>query len=137
MENVFYLRGDLSNREYLVFLPQLLISVTAWLQLILSLNRFTSIYNFTRIDLFGLVLFLLGGVVRWVAALAVRTHSFAFQLFCAGLGNLIRSTAFVIVYNCALILPTRQQIVALILSVIITLLWEIQTRMIFDIDGAN
>ncbi len=127
------LSAEVSNNELIVFVPQIFISIVSWLQLILSLNRFTSIRNFTRVDLFGLLLFLLGGVVRWVAALAVRTHSFTFQLFVACLGNLIRTSAFVIVYNCDFHLPTQQQVIALILGVVITSLWELQTKLVFDL----
>ena len=129
-----YIYGTLTQNEMMVIVPQFFISVISWMQLILSLNRFTSIRNFTRVDVFGLSLFLLGGVLRWIAALAVRTHSVFFQISCAALGTVIKTTAFIIIYNCELKLPTRQQLIALILSMVITSLWEIQTRLVFALD---
>jgi hypothetical protein len=130
----YYVDGRFTQSELFVIVPQVFISIISWAQLILSLNRFTSVRNFTRIDIFGLFLFLLGGGLRWISALAVRTHSLPFQICCAALGTLIKTTAFIIIYNCEMTLPTKQQVIALLLSAVITSLWEVQTRLVFSLD---
>jgi hypothetical protein len=125
--------SKLGSDEFVVMIPQTLIALISWFQLILSLNKFTSIRAFSTVDFYGLILFMLGGILRWIAALAVRNYSIEFQVCSAALGTLIKSTAFIIIFNCSFQLPTVQQFIALLLSVVITSLWEIQNRLVFGL----
>ena len=115
---------------YAILIPQMLISLISWIQLILSMNRYRGVCMFKRTDLWGLLLFIHGGFVRWIATLAIRVSSLPFQVFTAMVGATMSWTSFVIVFNEGFRLPSRQQIWALIMSLIVTSLWEVNNRMI-------
>ena len=84
---------------YVILLPQLGISIVSWIQLILSMNRYRGLCKFTRHDMWALLLFLHGGFVRWIAALAIRTSSLAFQIAAAFVGTAMGWASFIVVFN--------------------------------------
>ncbi len=114
-----------------VLLPQIGISIVSWLQLVFSMNRYRGVLAFTVTDMWALLLFLHGGFVRWIAALSVRTMNLEFQLMVSLIGAALGWASFVVVFNGGFVLPTRQQSVALLMSLIITALWEVNNRLIF------
>lgn len=118
---------------YWIILPQFLISVVSWLQLILSMNRFRGVCMFTRTDLWALVIFLHSGFVRWIAALAVQGATLRFQIFAAFIGATLSWISFVIVFNEGFLLPSRQQWWALLMTAVVTSLWEINNRLVIQI----
>lgn len=121
---------------YWILLPQMGISIVSWGQLLLSMNRYRGACSFTRNDLWALLLFVHGGFVRWIAALSLRTSSVTFQLTAAFLGAAIGWASFVIVFNEDFTLPTRQQTWALLLSLVITGLWEANNRLLFELPAS-
>ena len=118
---------------YVILLPQLGISILSWIQLILSMNRYRGMFRFTRHDMWALLLFLQSGFVRWIAALALRTSSISFQISAAFIGTAMSWTSFIVVYNDDFVLPSRQQAGALAISAVITILWEVGNRLVFEL----
>tara|TARA_B110001450_G_C17619131_1_gene480468 strand:- start:523 stop:906 length:384 start_codon:yes stop_codon:yes gene_type:complete len=122
--------------EFAVLLPQIGISVVSWSQLVFSMNRYRGACAFTITDMWALLLFLHGGFVRWVAALSVRTMDLPFQILVSLIGAALGWTSFVVVFNQGFVLPTRQQTIALGMSLIITALWEVNNFLIFHMAQA-
>lgn len=116
-----------------ILLPHVLISLVSWIQLILSMNRFRGVLRFSRADVWALILFLHGGLVRWVAALSLTNGTLRFQLLSALVGTLLSWISFVVVFNTGFILPSYQQIWALGMSLLITALWEVNNRLVLQI----
>ena len=113
-----------------ILLPQFLISIVSWIQLILSMNRYRGVCKFTRTDVWALVVFLHSGFVRWIATLAVKGASLRFQILTAFVGALLMWISFVIVFNEGFLIPSRQQWWALGMSVVVTSLWEVNNRLL-------
>ena len=65
----------MSDRAY-ILLPQMAISAISWIQLLLSMNKFRGV-TAKRVDAWALLLRGDGGLVRWVAAAAMRTSTLA------------------------------------------------------------
>ena len=122
---------------YIILLPQLGISVVSWIQLILSMNRYRGLCRFSRHDMWALLLFLHGGFVRWIASLAIRTSSLAFQIAAAFVGTAMGWASFVVVFNNDFVLPSRQQAVALAMSLLVTVFWEVSNRLVFELPQVN
>lgn len=120
-------------QAYLLLLPQFLISIVSWLQLILSINRFRGFNRFSRTDAWGLLVFLHAAFVRWIAALAVVGSSVRFQIFAAFVSAVLGWISFVIVFNEGFVLPSRQQVIALLMSIVITTLWELNNRILTNL----
>ena len=119
---------------YLLLIPQFLISLVSWLQLILSINRFRGFYQFSRNDIWSLLVFLHAAFVRWIAALAVVGSSVRFQIFAAYVSAVLGWTSFVVIFNEGFLLPSRQQVIALAMSLVITTLWEVNNRILTTLE---
>lgn len=117
----------------LLLLPHLAIQFVSWMQIVLSLNRFSGVTRFTRPELIGLCIYIFTAFVRWTASLATTTSSFIFQLVVASIGGMMSFTAFIIIYNDRIDLPTRQQRNSIILVIVTTALWETVSRMLMSI----
>lgn len=107
----------------------MMISMVSWIQLILSMNRYHGILRFSRADVWALLLFLHGGLVRWIAALSLTSGTLRFQILSALVGAILSWISFVVVFNAGFILPSHQQLWALVMSLLITALWEISNRL--------
>lgn len=121
-----------SNVHYILIFPQLAIVVITWIQTIFSLNRYKSILKFSPPELTGFLLFLISGTNKWVAALATKKNSFAFQLTSSLVGTLLYSSGFVIIYNNNFSLASKQQWFSILLSAVVTICWEYQGRILMD-----
>lgn len=117
---------------YWVLVPQFGISVVSWAQLVLSMNRFRGMTQFSTTDLWALLLIVHGGFVRWIAALAVKTSSLEFQFLAALIAATLGWISFVVVFNEGFRLPSRQQRYSLAASIVVTGLWEVSNRMVFE-----
>lgn len=116
---------------YLILLPQYLISLTTWLQIVLSMNRFRGMGAFSYTDLWALLLLLLSAHMRWIATVALQVAGLETQVASSTLGSILSWAAFVIVFNSNFSAPSAQQWFALFMSVFVILGWEVQNRMIF------
>ena len=87
------------------------------------------ILRFSRADVWALLLFLHGGLVRWVAALSLANGTLRFQIISALVGAILSWISFVIVFNTGFVLPSHQQLLALIMSLVITTLWEVSNHL--------
>lgn len=121
-----------SSAVYVLLAPQFAISLLSWVQLTLSLNRYEGVRALTVQDMWALLVFAEAGLVRWVAVLSMRSATFAFQIVVGIVGATLGWTSFVIVFNRGFVLPTRQQVVALGMSVVITVLWEVNNRLYLE-----
>lgn len=112
------------SRSY-ILIPHLGISLVSWFQIILSMNRYKGILHFLRTDLWSLLIFLHGGLVRWVSAVSLTMEDTVhFQLLSAIVGTTLSWISFVLIFNRDVIIPSYQQFWALFMSLVITLLWE-------------
>ena len=118
---------------YDVLIPQMGISIISWAQLVFSINRYVGPFSFSSNDMWALLLYLHGGVVRWVAALSVHTSSLFFQIVSACIAAALGWASFVIIFNEDFVLPTRQQTWALLMSIVVTILWEVNNRMVISL----
>jgi hypothetical protein len=118
----------------LLLLPHLAISLVSWMQIVLSLNRFSGVARFTRPEMVGLCIYIFTAFVRWTASLATTNASFLFQLGAASIGGMMSFTAFIIIYNDRIDIPTRQQRNSIVLVMLITALWEAVSRMLMNTD---
>ena len=89
--------------------------------------------NLTTSDLVSFIVLMNSALVRWVATLAVRSENVVFQMVSAFLGSTLGWTSFILVYNEDFLVPTKQQMVALLLSLTITMLWEINSRLVYEL----
>lgn len=122
-----------SHNAYLILAPQVGISLVSWLQLVFSMNRYHGVTRFERIDLWALLLLMHGAFVRWMAALALVASSLPLQVAMALVASAISWAGFVLVFNAGLHLPSRQQWLALAMSVAVTLLWEVHNHLLLEV----
>jgi len=118
---------------FLILIPQVAISLLSWVQIVLSINRFDGVLEIGRINLWGLLLFLYTAFLRWIATLALRTELFHFQWLAALLAATIAWVGFVVIFNGDFFIPTRQQALSLLASLAITMLWEVNNRMLIQL----
>lgn len=121
------------GEEYVLLIPQVCISAVSWGQYIFSVNRYRGAMNLTTSDLVSFIVLMNSALVRWVATLAVRSDNVTFQMLSAFIGSTLGWAAFVLVYNEDFLIPTRQQMMALLLSLTITMLWEINGRLVYEL----
>lgn len=119
--------------SYVVLLPQFGISLVSWLQILFSINRFQGVRRFARSDLWALLLYMHAGMVRWVAALSLKTATLGFQILTAFVGATMAWASFVVLFNGGFYLPSSQQWLALSMSLLVTLLWEVNARVVNDL----
>tara|TARA_B100000214_G_C23973148_1_gene631288 strand:+ start:3121 stop:3528 length:408 start_codon:yes stop_codon:yes gene_type:complete len=131
------LEEETSENAYYLLLPQIAIVFISWIQLVFSLNRFKGFFKFTAPELSSFYLFIISGASKWVAALSIRKKSFMFQLTSSLIGTALYGAAFVILYNNEFGLPTKQQSIGLLLSLITSFLWEFQHRMVWQMESSS
>lgn len=113
-----------------VFALHVGIGLASWANVVLSLNRFEGPTSFRRTDLWSLLLLLHASVLRYIAAVAMRIASVWIQLTTAVLSTVVTWTSFVVIFNRTFSFPTRQQWVALVMTTLATVLWEVSTRVV-------
>ncbi len=121
------------DSSYVLFAPQLAISLTSWIQIVFAINKYNGVCKFRTTDLWGLLLLTHSAFVRWIASLATRTSSLHFQIAAALIAATIGWTSFIIIFNESFVLPTRQQTWSLLMSLLVTLLWELNNRLLFSL----
>ena len=109
---------------------QVTISLVSWAQSLLTFDRWRWTNAFSAAEFLGLGLYLVAAAVRVVAGVATAISSLAVQLLAAVLGSLLAWSAFLIVYNDAIRLPSRQQFQTVALGVVSTFLWEMSSRLV-------
>ena len=62
--------------------------------------------------------------------LATYSRSLTFQLTAACVGATLGWTSFVVIYNQDFLLPTKQQTWSLLMSLVVTVLWELHNRVL-------
>jgi hypothetical protein len=115
---------------FIVLLVQLGVSVVSWLASMLSLNRLSRIRRFTPAELYGALLYAIAAIVRTFAALATKSGSYVTQACTAFVGSTVSWVSFIVIYNNEIVLPTKQQLNAIALSVAATGFWEMQNYIV-------
>lgn len=118
---------------YYILIPQFLIGIVSWIQLILSMNRYRGAVEFTRTDMWALILYLHSAFVKWIAALSIEGSTLSIQILAAVVGATVSWTSFVLVFNEGFRIPSRQQMWALLMSIIVTGLWEVNNRLVIQL----
>jgi len=112
---------------------QLAIAAFGWAQTILSLNRFRGLRRITHAEWYALAINMGSAAVRVVASLAAASASFALQLTAATVGSLLSWTAFLLIYNDEVRLPSWQQTQSIALGLVSTAMWELNGRIIVSL----
>ena len=118
---------------YWVIVPQMAISILTWLQIVLSMNLYGGVWEIEPSQMWGFLLLVHAAIMRWIASIAIRSSSPYYQLGAATIGSALGWEAFVVIFNHGFHLPTRQQGFALVMSVLITLAWEINHRLVYHL----
>lgn len=117
---------------FLILFPQMAIAVIGWFRVMLSINRLTWTPNAVEKAGFGLILISSG--VRVVGALATRTSNVVLQFAAASMASLMWWTAFIIIINDSLTIPSVQQRKSLALVLVTSMLWEAHSRIMVSMD---
>lgn len=125
----------MNREEGLLLLPHLAIGLVSWTATVLSMNRFLGCVRTTREGWYALFVFMTRAFVLWFAALGTINMSFYYQLTCSLIGNAMYWYAFNIIYNDNLFYVTFQQLQSLGLTLFLSFLWEVNSRMIVEIKG--
>lgn len=115
-----------------LLIPQVLISGLSWVQLVFSINRYRGMSRFLLVDMWSLLILMDAAFVRWAAAIATVRASFAYQGILSVAATVLAWVSFALIYNEAFAVPTRQQVAALVASVCVAVLWEVNNRLLFD-----
>mgnify|MGYP006155128269 CR=1 FL=1 len=120
----------METRYYLALFPVTGIAILGWLYLIFVLGRYRGMCRFKAVELFALFLYILGGFAAYIAELSVRNEKLIALQICA---SMYRSTVnwlgLVLIINESVIC-TKQQLISLFFVLIISVLWEVQHRLV-------
>ena len=127
----------ISPREAWGILPALAIAALGWIYSIFLLNKFKSFDRITRSEWLALSLYMVGGYSAWIGEMSIsKTYLTSLQIFAAIFRTSINWLAFIFIVN-GRFLVTRQQAGALVLTIIITVLWEIQHIIVLRDDSRD
>jgi hypothetical protein len=112
---------------------QFSISTLWWWSLVLSFNRGASLRRLSVPDVSGYFVYVFVVFVRVVGAMATRTNDPVVQFSMSLIASSLTWFVFVLIYNNAVAAPTRQQWLALPLSLVVTFLWECQNYVIVNL----
>ena len=115
---------------YVLLAPHLGIGFATWLQTLLALNQLREVRYMLSTDVWALLILLHASLLRWISTLAVQTLSLVFQVLTASVSSALVWVSFVVIVNRGFLLPTWQQMWALVMALVITTLWEFSNRMI-------
>jgi type IV secretory pathway TraG/TraD family ATPase VirD4 len=117
-------------RDHLVMLPAFSIAFLGWAYNMLILDRFRGSCRFRRIELFALFVASTGGFAAWIGELALKSEDmFALGVAASCFRTFANWIVLVIIVNEDVFL-SRQQLLSLTFKVVITVLWEIQHRLV-------
>lgn len=111
---------------YVIVFPQLAIAIMGWFRTLLSLNRLT--WNPSRVEVAGFVLLLGSAMLRCIGAFATRTSGMLLQFLAACIASVMVWTSFIIIFNNNFVLPSTQQWQSLVIVLVVSLLWEVHSR---------
>ena len=111
-------------------LPALFIAFFNWVYAIFVLNRFRGIAEISNPELAAFLLFVLGGFATWIAEMCILEDELtALQFVSSSYRTVVNWLGFVLVVNERLYI-TRQQFGSLAITLVISLLWELQHRVV-------
>ena len=122
--------NNMSSNRVLGTLPAFFIACLNWVYAIFVLNRFAGITRFSKAELTALLLYVLGGFAAWIAEMCILDDNLtALQIISSLYRTSVNWFAFVLIVNERLYV-TRQQYGSLAIVIVISLLWELQHRIV-------
>ena len=122
----------MNDRDKLAFLPVFTIAFLNWGYNILILDRYKGIRKFRNIELYALFVSILGGCGAWISSMSIREENLvALQITSSVFRSFTSWFTLVIIVNEDFYL-SKQQILSLVFRTFITVLWEIQNRLILS-----
>ena len=119
----------LQPHEWLGSLPAAAIAVLGWCYAIFLLNKFSRPIVFTTTEKLALCFFLLGGYGAWISELCILHRNLIGLQVCASLyRTFVNWYGFTLIVN-GHIYVTKQQVGALGIIVAVTILWQVQHRL--------
>lgn len=116
---------------YLVVLPvQMFVSFIGWSSSMLALNRIQLCKRLSNAERVGALLYFAAAFIRTATALATKSGVEWVQASTALIGSTISWAAFIVIFNDRVMLPTRQQFYAIVLSATATAAWELQNYIV-------
>tara|TARA_B110000008_G_C16799057_1_gene495906 strand:+ start:330 stop:710 length:381 start_codon:yes stop_codon:yes gene_type:complete len=123
---------SLKRNDYLAFIPVFSIATLSWFFTMLVLNKFKRPIRLKKYQLFALGVSLVGGVGAWTAEVSVReSELMTLQILASTFRSFSSWLSLLILVNDSVRLST-QQLLSIIPRVIITILWEIQHRLVLS-----
>lgn len=120
----------METRDHLVLLPAFSIAFLGWAYNMLILDRFQGVCRFRRIELYALFVAITGGFAAWIGELSLKSENmFALGIAASSFRTFANWIVLVIIVNEDVFL-SRQQLLSLIFKIVITILWEIQHRLV-------
>lgn len=121
---------NIESRDQLVLLPAFSIALLNWGYNILILDRYRGLCKFRRIELYALFVACIGGFAAWIGELSLKQENmFAIGIAASCFRTFTSWVVLVIIVNEDVFL-SRQQLISLMFKVVITVLWEIQHRLV-------
>ena len=121
---------EIESRDQLAMLPAFSIALLGWAYNILILDRFRGICRFRRIEIYALFVALTGGFAAWIGALSLKSENmFALGIVASCFRTFTNWIVLVLIVNEDVFL-SRQQLLSLTFKFVITVLWEIQHRLV-------
>ena len=121
-----------NNNGMLALLPVFAIAISTWFSRIFVLDRFIGLCKFNKVELYGLFLSLLGGIGGWIATLSTKhSDAIALQIVSSVYRSFINWLTLVLIIN-EQFTVSKQQLYSLVFSLFITVMWEIQNRLILS-----
>jgi hypothetical protein len=112
---------------WLGLLPAFSIAILNWTRFIFILNKFKGYIPKSQVVAF--ILFMFGGYAAWIAELSIMQSNLAALQFVASMyRTFVNWLGIVFIVNDTLLI-TRQQVGSLLFVCIISLLWEVQHRL--------
>jgi len=116
----------------IILFPLIAISIITFFQFMYSMNRWRGLINISRPQQIGFLILTFASLIRWCSSMA-NIFSLVYIQFISGMfGSVFVWTAFVIIYNDTLTVPSRQQLEALVFQLVASGLWELVARLVSD-----
>ena len=122
----------MQQREIAGLGPAFAIALSNWIYRIFLLDRYRGWRQFSRVELMSLVLFMFGGFAAWISELCINHNDLiVLQIFSAVYRATASWTGFVLIVNERMAV-SRQQLLSFSFIVLITVLWEVQHRVVIS-----
>lgn len=118
------------SSRVLGILPAFFIAALNWIYAIFVLNRYRGVCAFSKAELIAFLLFYIGGFAAWIAELCILEDGLsALQIIASLYRTFVNWFGFVLIVNERLHV-TPQQCGSLAFVLVISVLWDVQHRIV-------